>query len=459
VLDLLGVLRDAAAAAEAEQVDAADLAPDPGGLATAGLAGAHSSGFAEFPLIGVPVVVAEDTPVAGVATGRHAVARHDHEIVRRLRGAGAVVLGTGRQLAEGTGHGGRHRPGKHGANGGGHWAGPVIRNPWRGDRTPGGASAGSAAAVAAGVVPLAHATAGVVSSAASCGLVGLTPSLDIDAIFSDQGGVDHGIIATTVADAALGHAVLAGRWPEPAPGKPRLRIAASTRSPMPLVGPDLATQTAVRRAARLLIRLDHDLVATEPDYPTRLALTARWRNAQPGQRIDWRANCELWFRRGRYDLLLLPALAGPPPPAAPASAGWPRGPLAGLRVSTYTLPWSLAGLPSVTVPMGLRPDGLPASVQLVGPPGSEALLCVVAAQLEWVAPWRRHAPGWPRPVRPFGLLMARSGHDRKPASNDAGDPGGRRGSAKGAHRRGPDDTAGAEPPTDGGIGRTRLAQV
>ncbi len=460
VLDLLGVLRDAAAAAEAEQVDAADPASDPEfpWPAAAKLAGSRSSRHAEFPLIGVPVIVAEDTPVAGVATGRHAVARHDHEIVRRLRGAGAVVLGTGRQLAEAAGRGGRHRAGKHSANGG-HWAGPVTRNPWRGDRTPGGASAGSAAAVAAGVVPLAHASSGVGISAASCGLVGLTPGLDIEAIFSDRCGVDRGIIATTVADAAVGYAVLAGQWPEPAPAKPRLRVAASIRSPMPLIGPDRATQTAVRRAARLLIGLGHDVVATEPDYPTRLVLPAPWRNIRPGQRVDWRASCERWFRRSRFDLLLLPAMAGPPPVAAPGTGPWHRGPLAGVRVSTYTVPWSLAGLPSVTVPMGLRPDGLPASVQLVGPPGSEALLCAAAGQLEWVAPWRRHAPGWPRQMRPFGVVMARSEHDRRPASNDAGDPRGRRGSAQGARRRGPDDTAGAEPPADGGAGRSGVAQV
>ncbi len=440
VLDLLGVLRDAAAAAEAEQVDAADQGLVP-----------------EFPLIGVPVVVAEDMPVAGVASGRHAVAHHDHEIVRRLRGAGAVVLGTGRQFADAAGRGGRHRAGKHGVNSG-HWSGPVTRNPWRSDRTP-GASAGSAAAVASGVVPLAHASGGVGVSAASCGLVGLTPGLDGDEIYTDQDNVDHGIIATTVADAALGHAVVSGWWPEPSPAKPRLRVAASVRSPLPFIGADLAAQTAVRRAARLLIALDHDVVATEPDYPARLALAARWRNVRPGQRADWRANCELWFRRGGFDLLVLPALAGPPPAIAPTSHGWPVGPIAGLRLSTYTAPWSVAGLPSVTVPMGLRPDGLPSSVQLVGAPDSEALLCAVAAQLEWVAPWRRHAPGWPRPVRPSGLVVARSGHDRKPASNDAGDPGGRRGSAKGARRRGPYDTAGAEPAADGGTGRTSLAQV
>jgi amidase len=441
VLDLLAVLRGGSAAAEAEQVDAADEGSE-----------------LEFPLIGVPVIVAGDTEVAGVATGRHAVAHHDHEIVRRLRGSGAIVLGTGRQAGEATGRGGRHRPGKHGVNGG-RWDGPLTRNPWRGDRTPGGSSAGSAAAVAAGVVPLAHATSGVGISAASCGLVSLTPGLDADAIFNDLEGADDGIIATTVADAALGHAVLVGRWPEPAAPKSRLRVAASVRSPLPLVRPDRATQTAVRRAARLLIGLDHDVFATDPDYPTRLALAERIRNVRPGQRADWRARCEQWFRRGRFDLLLLPAIAGPPPAAVPTPGGWQAGPLASARLSAYTAMWTLAGLPSVTVPMGLRPDGLPASVQLVGPPGSETLLFAVAAQLEWVAPWRRHAPGWPRPVRSIGPVMARSGHDRTLASNDAGDPRGRRGSAEGARRRGPFDSARAEPPAHGGTGRTRLAQM
>ena len=165
--------------------------------------------------------------MAGVAFGRHTVARHDHEIVRRLRGAGAVVLGTGRQLADGTVRVGRHRPGKHAVNGG-RWA-PITRNPWRGDRTPGGASAGSAAAVAAGVVPLAHASSGVGSSAASCGLIGLTPGLDLDAIFADQDGVDRGIIATTVADAALGHAVAGRPVARAGSGEATARVAASVR--------------------------------------------------------------------------------------------------------------------------------------------------------------------------------------------------------------------------------------
>jgi amidase len=441
VLDLLGVLRAGAAVAEAEQVDAADQ-----GLES------------EFPLVGVPVIVAEDTPVAGVATSRHAVAPEDHEIVRRLRGAGAVVLGTGRQAGDDAGRRGRHRPGKHEDNGG-RWRGPMTRNPWRGDRSPGGASVGPAAAVAAGVVPLAHATSGVAISAASCGLVGLIPGLDTNAVYSDERCEEHGIIATTVADAAVGQAVVAGRWPELLPGGRRLRVAASVRCPIPLVGADRATRTAVRRAARLLIGLDHDVVAAEPNYSTWLALAARRRNVRAGQRIDWRAHCEHWFRRGGFDLLLQPAVAGPPPAVVPNSGDWLGSPFASARLTAYTVLWSLAGLPTMTVPMGLRPDGLPASVQLIGPPGSESLLCAVAAQLEWIAPWRRHAPGWPRPVRPFGLLVARSGHDRKPASNEAGDPGRRRGGQEGTRRRGPDDAAGAEPPADGGTGRTRVAQM
>lgn len=440
VLDALGVLRAGAAVAEAEQVDAADEWFEP-----------------DLPLAGVPVIVAEDTPIAGVADGRRGVARTDHEIVRRLRGAGAVVLGVGRQSDQAGPRRGRHRAGKHEENGG-HWRGPTIRNPWRADRTPGGAAAGPAAAVAAGVVPLAHAMHGLGTSAASCGLFGLRPGLEAEAVLAMH-SAEHGVIATTVADAALGHAVVSGWWPEAANQRRRLRVAASVGSPLPLLGPDRAARIAVRRAARLLIGLDHDVVAGDPEYPTRLVLAARQRQVDAGLRIDWRTTCERWFGRHGFDLLLLPALAGPPPAAVPNSGDWLGNPLIGMRLTAFTTPWSLAGLPAVTVPMGTRPDGLPASVQLVGPPRSEALLCAVAAQFERIAPWRRHAPGWPRPVRPFGTVMARSGHDRTRASNEAGDPGGRAGGPEGARRSGPHDATGAEPSAHGRARWSRLAQV
>jgi amidase len=426
VLDLLGVLRDSAAVAEAEQVDSV-------------------AGLPAFPLSGVPVVVAEDTAVAGIASGRKPIAERDDEIVRRLRGAGAVVLGTGRQLG----------------NGMGHWVGPVTRNPWRGDRSPGGTSAGSAAAVAAGVVPIAYAAGHVGSMsipAATCGLVGLTPGVDI----GPDAELQHAVIATTVADAALGHAIVSGRSPRPGPGnnkQDRLRVAASIRSPLPLIRPDHATRAAVRHAARLLIALGHDVVASDPDYPGRL-VRAAWRRKLPlGARADWRSACERWFATGRYDLLLLPTLAGPAPTAVPPADGAWTNPFGQVRLTAYTALWSLAGLPAVTVPMGLRPDGLPASVQLVGPAGSEALLCAVAAQVEWAAPWRRHAPGWPRQARRRPMFMARSGHDDASASNEAGHPGGHREGAKGALRRDPGDATRAVPIAVRRARRPRLAEM
>src|SRR5689334_22132047 len=127
--------------------------------------------LANLPLAGVPVAVKENTPVAGLPTwhgsaaARMPVAEQDHEVVRRLRGAGAIVVGVTKMPEMGL------------------WAvtddddGPT-RNPWDRDRTPGGSSGGAAAAVAAGLVPIAQCHDGLGSiriPAACCGLVGLKP--------------------------------------------------------------------------------------------------------------------------------------------------------------------------------------------------------------------------------------------------------------------------------------------
>ena len=72
-----------------------------------------------------------------------------------------------------------------------------------------------------------------------------------------------------------------------------------------------------------------------------------------------------------------------------------------MRFAPYAAPWNVAGFPAVAVPMGVRPDGLPVAIQLVGLPGTELTLLAVAGQLEQASPWLRHAPGWPtRPARP-----------------------------------------------------------
>jgi amidase len=124
-------------------------------------------------------------------------------------------------------------------------------------------------------------------------------------------------------------------------------------------------------------------------------------------RTAWRERCRDWFADGRYDVLVTPALATAPPVATGwHQRSWPANVVSNLRYAPYAAPWNMAGFPAIVVPMGVRRDGLPASVQLVGAPGSELTLLAVAGQLEAAAPWRRHAPGWPRSRAPRVRLPA-----------------------------------------------------
>src|SRR5215211_2178439 len=213
-----------------------------------------------LPLAGVPVAVKDNVPVNGeyvgdgsAVTSREIVFR-DHEVVRRLRAAGAVVVGLTRvpELCI--------FPTSDDTDG-------VARNPWDTARTPGGSSGGSAAAVAAGMVPIAHGNDGLGSvriPAACCGLVGVKPGRGV--VPSQLGGAswfgfaENGVLATTVPDAELGFGVLAGRREGEriaAPGP--LRIAVSRRSPVLGVRPDADTKSAVSRAARALVTAGHNV--------------------------------------------------------------------------------------------------------------------------------------------------------------------------------------------------------
>jgi amidase len=311
-LRALRFLRDGTALAEAELVDDQ---PD----------------LSHLSLAGVPVVVPDNVAVAGLSTtGASTVdglAWADHEIVRRLRGAGAIVLGTAR------------------TNG-------LNRNPWRSDRTAGGRAGGCAAAVAAGLAPLAivpETGPALRIAAACCGLVTATTGGR-----GAAGGC--GVLATTAADAELALAVLAGRDPNPPADLGRLRVGVSDRGPLPGLLADRAARRSVSNAARLLAGQGHDLVLAE----------------EPGQR--------------EVELVLAPTLGG-----APARVAGSRL----LRALRESFSWSRAGLPAVVLPLGIRPDGLPDSVQLVGTPGSEPTLLAVARRLT-LAGRRRQAPGWPR---------------------------------------------------------------
>ncbi|KXK61658.1 amidase [Micromonospora rosaria] len=390
--------------------------------------------LANLPLAGVPVAVKENTPVAGLPTWngsaavRTGVAEADHEVVRRLRGAGAVILGVTRMPELGL------------------WGitdeGPTVtRNPWDPARTPGGSSGGAAAAVAAGLVPIAHGNDGLGSiriPAACCGLVGLKPGRGV--VPCQLGAEDwfglteHGMLATTVADAAVGFAILAGRRPEKLVPPQRLRVGVSLRSPVRGVHPDAPNRDAVTAAGRLLAAAGHDAVPADPVYPTALGLQglATWFAAaaadvraagidrsrlqrrsrrhvalgdwaqrrgyvREADRAAWRERSIGFFTDHSVDLLLTPALASAPPEAGGWSGrSWRSNLLTNIRYAPYAAPWNVAGLPAIVVPVGRRPDGLPVAVQLVGPPGSELLLLGVAGQFELAAPWPRHAPGYPR---------------------------------------------------------------
>lgn len=373
----------------------------------------------ELPLAGVPVAVKDNMAVAGSpvrhgsAATRPAPADHDDEVVRRLRAAGAVVLGTTRtpELAIWGFTASR----AYGA----------TRNPLARDRDPGGSTGGGAAAVASGMAALAVGTDGggsVRIPAAYCGLVGIKPGRGVVPL--PAGADEHwfgltavGPLARDAADAAAGLAVLAGR-PELAvlPLTPTLRVAWSARSPSPLARADRHQRAAVDRAVSRLRAAGHVPVQAAPPYPPLIVptWTMGWlagiarevevlgltdalleprtrRMVRLGRRIlrhggPWPGSGQRWTADAErflddHDLLVSPVVArGPRAAGALQSTGLGRTFLSSGRTVAWTQPWNLAGFPALAAPVGTR-DGAPLSVQLVGRPGSEQLLLAVAAQL------------------------------------------------------------------------------
>ncbi|HEY6746895.1 MAG TPA: amidase family protein [Mycobacteriales bacterium] len=385
---------------------------------------------ADLPMAGVPVAIKDNVPVAGepmragsACTPDTPQAR-DHEIVRRLRAAGAVIVGITRVpelCVFGT------TDSSFG----------ITRNPWDLALTPGGSSGGSAAAVAAGTVPVAHGNDGMGSiriPSACCGLVGIKPGLGVVPADLGEGSwfgmAENGPLATTVADCALTLAVLADR-----PGlatvatPPPSRIAWSTAVPMEGVRLDPHWAAATRRSAELLRAAGHTLDHADPPYgrtigvseavrwtagteldarllPDRSGLTRRTaRHAALGRlalraglpreqgRRSWQDRAGRFF--DAYDVLVTPALARAPVEAAAwAARSWVANVWSNSRYAPFAAPWNLAGWPAMSVPAGTDPQGRPLAVQLVTRAGGEALLLSVAAQLEQLRPWTRIAPAF-----------------------------------------------------------------
>ncbi|MBB4710900.1 amidase [Streptomyces luteogriseus] len=381
--------------------------------------------FAELPLAGVPVAVKDNLAVRGEsrrigsAATPDTPAPRDHVTVARLRAAGAVVVGltnVPELCVFGT---------TDGVLG-------IARNPWDPTRSAGGSSGGSAAAVAAGMVPIALGNDGMGSlriPAANCGLVtikpgqGVVPTGDGDSTWF--GMSENGPLATTVEDARLMFSVLAGTEPGPVSAPGVLRVAVSLRSPLAGVTISRPYAAAARDAAGLLMRAGHQVRRADPPYPLSLAMTslAHWTagtaaDARPldprlltrrtrvharlgrpflrtvssgASREQLRRRLEPFFTE--HDVLLTPALARRSPKAGPwHERGWLSNVLANTNYSPLTPAWNLTGWPALSVPCGTLPSGAPCAVQLVGLPGTESRLLDLAGQLEERNPWQRTAP-------------------------------------------------------------------
>lgn len=407
--------------------------------------------ISRFPLLGIPIAVKDDVDVAGVPTrfgteGRVRVAEADSEVVRRLRAAGAVIVGKTNTCELGQ------WPFTSGP-GFGH-----TRNPWSREHTPGGSSGGSAAAVAAGLVAAAIGSDGAGSvriPAAWTHLVGIKPQRGRISTWplpeAFNGITVNGVLARTVADAALvldaasGNAagdlhkpprIEASDYVSRAPGP--LRIALSTKFAFagfrPTLHPEI--KTALEAVAGQLEQLGHTIVAADPDYDLRMSwnflarstagipewverlgygvtLDKRTRsNARMGQLLSQhilrkaRAHESASQRRVGWifnlaDVVLAPTTAQPPPKveAFDQLSGLATD-RAMIRACPATWPWNLLGWPSINVPAGFTSDGLPIGVQLMGPAHSEPLLVSLAAALEAINGWAARQPQiwWePRP--------------------------------------------------------------
>jgi amidase len=240
---------------------------------------------------------------------------------------------------------------------------------------------------------------------------------------------ENGPLATTVADCALLLSVLADRPELATPASDgAIRIGVSVHAPLAGLPVDRHFAEAARQTGRLLADAGHSVRAAELRYPMKAgpAALARWfagtaqdahdldarllerrvaRHAllgravlasggpRPAGRRSWQQAAEQYFEG--IDVLVTPMLAQPPPAAIAWHArSWSANLLANIRYAPFAAPWNLAGWPAMAVPAGRHPSGPPLSIQLVGRPGSEAVLLGVAGELERLRPWPRLAPGY-----------------------------------------------------------------
>lgn len=399
------------------------------------------------PLHGIPLAVKDIIHTRGVLTsaGSKVLADHvpdeDSTIIRRLNGAGAVLLGKLNLSEFAIGGTIVHPFG-------------TPRNPWNTERTPGGSSSGSGVAVAAGLCAgaLGSDTGGSIRGPSSfCNLAGLRPT---------YGRVTrHGVIpmcvtmdtigpmARTVEDCAIMLQAIAGRdaldptsSPEPVPdyleslngGVKGLRIGLP-REMFEFDGLDGETREAVTKAVGVL----EELGASAEDVSLPMsghsgavfvatadvdaaAFHSKWLRSRPDD-YDWSTRArletasllpasaylkaqraralirrELLAALDKFDVLITPTSSAPAS-TIEAATGGPGGYYQGrqdIGRRLYTSPASLAGLPALSVPCGFSSSGLPIGCQLIGKPFAEGLLFRIGHAYQRATEWHtRHPDG------------------------------------------------------------------
>lgn len=443
---------DQAALAARGEVTAAELieaaivrieALDPGLLSVSwpafDLARARAAGpLPEGPLAGVPYLLKDSLDYPGLPSRAGSASRSTaprdvaHPYVGRLDAAGLVPVGKSAMPEFGL------LPVTE------PQVGPVTRNPWSPTHSPGGSSGGAGAAVAAGLVPLAHGSDGAGSiriPSSACGLPGLKPGRGTTVRVRGRHVIEDllvgdSLMARSVRDVAAGFALAR---PDLAPavtgsGRRRLKIAYASRT---LAGaePHESLVKALEETVNLCARLGHEVRPAWPAIDGPAAERAEqvlWSHigadcvdAVVAAGLDPAVALEPWTRAlgeiaagldhadleaaygqlaalprqlaaffGDFDVLLTPTLSSPPPLLGEMSPDRPADELMARMFGWcgYTPLQNMAGTPAMTLPLAWDRDGLPLGVMFAADRGQEDLLLALAFELEAAAPWKSRWP-------------------------------------------------------------------
>ncbi|MBD1808952.1 amidase [Microcoleus sp. FACHB-SPT15] len=389
------------------------------------------------PFFGVPIAIKDLNAVEGIHCTygvnvlKDKIAAYDDGVVMRMKRAGFTILGKTATSELGS-LPYSEAPGF-----------PPTRNPWNLEYTAAGSSGGAAAAVAAGLSPIAQgsdAGGSIRGPAFCCGLVGIKPSrgrVTWAPVGDYQSGIStNGPIARTVADAAALLDVMSGyvtgdpywllapqnSFIEAARQPPgQLRIAFATSLP-PIGEAQMVCQQAVQETVQQLEGMGHIVEAGCPDFTgliepfikiwqagvaavgipkEALSPMNRWiveQSGSAGEYLQAVSQMQIVARRvvmffEAYDVLVLPTYMFPTIRVGEWADLNPEETLQ--KIISWIAPcppFNASGLPAIAIPTGFDTNGLPVGVQLVGRPAAEATIIALAAQIEAAKPWSTNRP-------------------------------------------------------------------